>query len=32
MRFGLELRDFTNALRQCQARVFAAAIQKTAAW
>jgi aspartyl-tRNA synthetase len=27
MRFGLELRDFTNALRQCQARVFAAAIQ-----
>ena len=27
MRFGLELRDFTDALRQCQARVFAAAIQ-----
>src|SRR6476660_730368 len=27
VRFGLELRDFTNALRQCQARVFAAAIQ-----
>ncbi len=27
MRFGLELRDFTDALRQCQARVFAGAIQ-----
>ena len=27
MRFGLDLRDFTDALRQCQARVFAAAIQ-----
>ena len=27
MRLGLELRDFTDALRQCQARVFAAAIQ-----
>ena len=27
MRFGLELRNFTDALRQCQARVFAAAIQ-----
>ena len=27
MRFGLELRDFTDALRQCQARVFVAAIQ-----
>jgi aspartyl-tRNA synthetase len=27
MRFALELRDFTDALRQCQARVFAAAIQ-----
>src|SRR5712672_2446131 len=27
MRFGLELRDFSDALRQCQARVFAAAIQ-----
>ncbi len=28
MRFGLELVDFTAALRNCQARVFAAAIQK----
>ncbi|HSE87222.1 MAG TPA: aspartate--tRNA ligase [Candidatus Binatia bacterium] len=28
MRFGLELKDFTGALRSCQARVFAAAIQK----
>jgi len=28
MRFGLELRDFTNALRNCQAKVFAGAIQK----
>jgi aspartyl-tRNA synthetase len=28
MRFGLELQDFTAALRHCQARVFAAAIQK----
>src|SRR6185436_17085448 len=28
MRFGLELRDFTDALRQCQAKVFAGAIQK----
>ena len=27
MRFGLEIRDFTDVLRQCQARVFAAAIQ-----
>jgi len=27
MRFGLEIKDFTDALRQCQARVFAAAIQ-----
>lgn len=27
MRFGLEIRDFTDALRNCQARVFAAAIQ-----
>ena len=27
MRFGLELKDFTDALRQCQARVFAGAIQ-----
>ena len=26
-RFGLEIRDFTDALRSCQARVFAAAIQ-----
>jgi len=28
MRFGLELRDFTDALRNCQAKVFAGAIQK----
>jgi aspartyl-tRNA synthetase len=28
MRFGLELVDFTDALRDCQARVFATAIQK----
>jgi aspartyl-tRNA synthetase len=28
MRFGLELKDFTEALRNSQARVFAAAIQK----
>jgi aspartyl-tRNA synthetase len=28
MRFGLELKDFTAALRHCQARVFATAIQK----
>ena len=28
MRFGLELKDFTDALRNCQAKVFAAAIQK----
>jgi aspartyl-tRNA synthetase len=28
MRFGLELRDFTGALRNCQAKVFAGAIQK----
>ena len=28
MRFGLELTDFTAALRNCQARVFATAIQK----
>jgi aspartyl-tRNA synthetase len=28
MRFGLELCDFTNALRNCQAKVFAGAIQK----
>jgi aspartyl-tRNA synthetase len=27
-RFGLELRDFTKALRNCQAKVFAAAIQR----
>jgi aspartyl-tRNA synthetase len=27
MRFGLELKDFTGALRHCQARVFATAIQ-----
>jgi aspartyl-tRNA synthetase len=27
MRFGLEIKDFTEALRQCQARVFTAAIQ-----
>jgi aspartyl-tRNA synthetase len=27
-RFGLELRDFTGALKDCQAKVFAAAIQK----
>ncbi|HXF74803.1 MAG TPA: aspartate--tRNA ligase [Methylomirabilota bacterium] len=28
LRFGLELKDFTAALRNCQARVFTAAIQK----
>ena len=28
MRFGLEIRDFTDALRDCQAKVFTAAIQK----
>jgi aspartyl-tRNA synthetase len=28
MRFGLELNDFTAALRNCQARVFATAVQK----
>ena len=28
MRFGLELRDFTDALRNCQAKVFTGAIQK----
>jgi aspartyl-tRNA synthetase len=28
MRFGLELVDFTDALRNCQAKVFAAAIEK----
>src|SRR4249919_2658701 len=28
MRFGLELKDFTDALRNCQAKVFTAAIQK----
>jgi aspartyl-tRNA synthetase len=28
MRFGLELRDFTDALRNCQAKVFAGAIQR----
>ena len=28
MRFGLELCDFTGALKDCQAKVFAAAIQK----
>jgi aspartyl-tRNA synthetase len=27
MRFGLEIRDFTDALRQCQAKVFSTAIQ-----
>jgi aspartyl-tRNA synthetase len=27
-RFGLELRDFTDALRNCQAKVFTGAIQK----
>jgi aspartyl-tRNA synthetase len=27
MRFGLEINDFTDTLRACQARVFAAAIQ-----
>jgi aspartyl-tRNA synthetase len=27
-RFGLELSDFTDALRSCQAKVFSAAIQK----
>lgn len=27
-RFGLELKDFTHALRNCQAKVFSAAIQK----
>jgi aspartyl-tRNA synthetase len=28
MRFGLELKDFTEALRNCQAKVFSTAIQK----
>jgi aspartyl-tRNA synthetase len=28
MRFGLEIRDFTGALRDCQAKVFTGAIQK----
>jgi aspartyl-tRNA synthetase len=28
MRFGLELKDFTDALRNCQAKVFATAIQR----
>jgi aspartyl-tRNA synthetase len=28
MRFGLELRDFTDALRHCKAKVFTGAIQK----
>jgi aspartyl-tRNA synthetase len=28
MRFGLELKDFTDALRNCQMKVFTAAIQK----
>jgi aspartyl-tRNA synthetase len=28
MRFGLEIRDFTEAVRNCQARVFTTAIQK----
>jgi len=28
IRFGLELVDFTNALRNCKAKVFAAAIEK----
>jgi len=28
MRFGLEIRDFTEALRGCQAKVFTSAIQK----
>jgi aspartyl-tRNA synthetase len=28
LRFGLELRDFTNALRRCEAKVFSLAIQK----
>jgi len=28
MRFGLELKDFSAALRNCQAKVFAAALQK----
>jgi aspartyl-tRNA synthetase len=28
MRFGLELKDFTDALRNCQAKVFATSIQK----
>ena len=28
LRFGLELSDFTDALRNCQARVFSSAIQK----
>jgi aspartyl-tRNA synthetase len=28
MRFGLELRDFTDALRHCQTKVFTAAIQR----
>ena len=27
-RFGLEIRDFTEALRKCQAKVFTAAIEK----
>jgi aspartyl-tRNA synthetase len=28
MRFGLEIRDFTEAVRNCQARLFTTAIQK----
>jgi len=28
LRFGLELRDFTDALRRCEAKVFSLAIQK----
>jgi aspartyl-tRNA synthetase len=28
IRFGLEIRDFTESVRNCQARVFATAIQK----
>jgi aspartyl-tRNA synthetase len=28
LRFGLEIRDFTDALRNCQAKVFSGAIQK----
>jgi aspartyl-tRNA synthetase len=28
MRFGLEIRDFTSALRDCRAKVFSTAIQK----